>query len=151
MLKKQEIIGFILAPLPILIPLLLLFGFVLLDRPDDSWNVMEAMLQLMVLSYGMCLVIGAPVHFWLRHIEENSLAAYLGLTTGGIFVTGLILGGVERLTRTPAEENPFGLTTWSLFGLSALFCLAVAAIPSAFLFWYVAVRRPPMPASGSSE
>jgi hypothetical protein len=151
MLSKQEIIGFVLAPLPMIIPLLLLFGIILLDRPDDSWNILEAMLQIVVLGYGMCLVIGAPVHFWLRHVGETSLAPYLRLTATGIFVAGLILGGVEKLVRTSAEENPFGLTTWSRFGLTALFCLAIATIPSAFLFWYVAVRRPRMSASGSPE
>lgn len=72
---KREAIGFTLAPLPVVAPIMLLFGIILLDRPYDSASVIEAGLELVLASYGIALLIGVPVHFALKRLRRFNLIA----------------------------------------------------------------------------
>jgi hypothetical protein len=150
-LNVREIRGFVLAPLPTLMPLLLLFGAILFDRPSDSWNIITSMLEMGLMIYGACLLIGVPIHLRLRNRGNSRLSAYLLYTAASIVFAGLVLGSVQQIAPAPVEENPFGLTLWSRFGLTAMFGCAIAALPSALVFWYVAVRRSHHPMSASER
>lgn len=135
---KREAMGFALAPLPVAIPLAFLFGFILLDRPHDGESVLEALLQLILGSYGAALLIGLPIHFVLRGLGRYSLLAYLGATALSVAaIVGIIAisAGI-----TPASvRNPHGIL--SSTGLNTVLIFAALSLACTSVFWWVSVRR----------
>jgi hypothetical protein len=82
-LSKRELSGFALAPLPVVAPLLLMFGVIISSAPPDSGAAFEAGAQLVLGSYVATLLLGLPIHLILRWKGRHSLAAYLGFTVLG--------------------------------------------------------------------
>lgn len=140
MLSKREILGFALAPLPLIAPLLLMFAVVVFSAPTDRSSAVNAAFQLLVMAYGATFVIGVPVHLALRYRCRNSLAAYLGLTVSVIITICGVLALTERVLPPSVDDNPFRFQMWSRTGLTMMLALASAAALSAYVFWRVAVR-----------
>ena len=139
---EREAMGFALAPLPIVAPFILMFELILLDRPSDSPAVIEAGLQLILVSYGVTILIGVPVHFALRRLGRCSLRAYLGATGLGVATIGGAMGLLQQLLLPPlAEQNPHGLTLVSRAGMAAMLGFEVFALLGAWIFWHVSVRE----------
>ena len=135
---KRGAVGFALAPLPVVVPLTFLFGFILLDRPDDGESVLEALLQGILASYGAALTIGLPIHFALRKLGRYSLIAYLGATALSVAA----LAGVAAISAgmTPASvRNPHGILSGA--GLTAVLIFGALSLVCASVFWSVSVRQ----------
>jgi hypothetical protein len=142
-LQKREILGFTLAPLPVLAPLLLMFGLLFLAaQPGESAILLGEMLKLVLAAYGLTILIGLPIHLFLRWRRWNSLRAYLGLSVLGAFLVGGVLAVRQRLSPPPMAENPFGLHMWGRAGIAVAITLAILFALSAWVFWRTAVRRP---------
>ena len=142
MLRRREIMGFLLAPLPILTPFLLMFGVILSGAPSDSASLFEAMLEIVLLGYGATLLIGLPIHLVLRWKRQSGLSAYLALSVMSTLLIASILAVLERLFPPTVEDNPFGMVMWSRFGVTVTLTFAIIAALSAWVFWRVAVRQP---------
>jgi hypothetical protein len=142
MLGRREVMGFALAPLPVLGPLLLGFVAILFAHPpSDGGSAIDAMLQLILMGYGATLVIGLPVHLVLRWRRRSSLSAYLGLTVLSIAFIGGAFAVSDRFFPPVPDTNPFRLHMWSRFGIGVTLAFAIAAGLSASVFWRVAVRQ----------
>lgn len=140
-LSKRELSGFALAPLPVVAPLLLMFGVILFSVPRDSGAAFEAGAQLVLGCYVATLLLGLPIHLILRWKGRHSLAAYLGLTDVGVAIMGGLALICEALFPMVPESNPFAFTMRGRFGVTATLASAAIACICAFIFWLVAVRR----------
>jgi hypothetical protein len=144
MLGKRDVIGFALAPLPVLAPLLLAFAATLFTAPPDLADRLQAMIELVLMSYGTTLLIGLPVHLILRWKRRRSLAAYLSVTVTGVLLIGAAIAIGELLFPPSAPGNPHALRMLGSQGVMATLVFAVIASVSAWLFWIVAVRPRPI-------
>ncbi|WP_221239244.1 hypothetical protein [Sphingomonas xinjiangensis] len=124
-----------------MLQLTLLFGIILLDRPSDSASVIEAWLQLVVASYGVCLLVGTPVHLVLRWQNRCSLPTYLVATTAVVAVIAAAIGIFQLLLPASPEQNPHGFHLASRAGLAAMLLFEGAAVTGASIFWRVSVRQ----------
>ena len=138
---KRTIGGFVLAPLPVVAPVILLFGIILLGRPYDSASVIGAGLELVMACYGVTLLIGIPVHLLLTRLNRRSLRAYLGLTTLCAVVVVSALGLLELLLPPSLEQNPHGVVIASRAGMAAILAFGGLALLGAWIFWFVSVRQ----------
>jgi hypothetical protein len=142
---KREAIGFALAPLPIVVPLIFLFGFIWLDRPDDGASILSALLEGIFGSYSAAVLIGLPIHLVLHRLGWCSLLAYLGATALGVAaIVGMMMAISAAMTPTPAI-NPRGLlssTGWlNSTGLYAVLIFTALSLVCASVFWCVSVRK----------
>lgn len=138
---KREAMGFALAPLPVVLPFTLMFGSILLGRPSDSASVIEAWLELVVASYGACLLVGTPVHLALHWLDRCSLRSYFVATTLVVGAIAVALGIFQILLPTSPEQNPHGFTVVSRAGLVAMLLFEGMALSGAWIFWRVSVRQ----------
>lgn len=141
MLAKRDLIGFAVAPLPFLGPLLLMHCVILLDWPTDSRFILRSMLGLVLWSYAATLLIGLPIHLFLRWKGRRDLIAYLGATVVASILTGCISALMEGIFWPSRANNPFGFTMWSRFGLTAMLAFTAVASACAWVFWRFAVRQ----------
>lgn len=139
MLRKRELVGFVLAPLPIVGPLLLGFGTLVSLSPGDGGAALRPAVEFLLWSYGATLLIGLPTHLILRWRRQSGLAAYLGLTAAWILAAAGLAAVAEAVM--PPSPNPFHLVMWSRFGMSVTLIGLAAASISAWVFWMIAVRK----------
>ena len=137
---KREIAAFALAPLPVVAPILIMFGLILVSLPRDWPSAAGAMLQLLLLSYGITLTIGLPLHLTLRRSGLVTLAAYAGTAAIAVVSVAVAFAIFDRVLPQRADNNPFALHLWSGFGLRMTLAGAALASLSAAIFWCVAVR-----------
>jgi len=139
---SREAKAFALAPLPVVGPMLIMFGAIAIVTPSEGARVFGAMLGLLVWTYGVTLLIGVPVHLLLQRTRQTALTAYIGLT----FLTVSLIAGLfalwDRLSPRGKNDNPFALHMWSSYGLKIALVFAALASLSAAIFWCVAIRRP---------
>lgn len=93
-----------------------------------------------MLSYLATLILGLPIHLFLRRRWRTGLLAYLGLTIMAVAVAS----GLALLLENQFAErgnNPFAFTLWSRNGFILTLLFAAVACLCAFTFWFVAVRR----------
>lgn len=141
MLGKREVKAFALAPLPMVLPVLLMSGAILAGPPQHAADAFVVMFQSLVAIYGATLLIGMPIHLLLRRNRQLGLRSYLVLT---VMAVTLIAGAAaiwDRLHRSPVNSNPFALHLWSAYGIKLTFVFALLAALSASIFWSVAVRQ----------
>ena len=141
MLTKRELIGFAVAPLPVVGPLLLMFTVILSSAPPDSGAAFEAAAELVLGSYLATLLIGLPIHLILRWKRRTSLAAHLGSTVVGASLPAGFALAYQALFPRWAGDNPFALTMWSRAGVTATLTFVAVACLCGWIFWAVAVRR----------
>jgi len=142
MLVKREVKAFALAPLPVVLPVLLMCGAILAEPPQHAADAFVVMFQSLAIIYGVTLVIGLPVHLLLRRKRQLALSSYLALT---VLEVALVAGAAaiwDRLHRSSVTSNPFALHMWSAYGIKLTLVFAFLAALSASIFWSVAVRRP---------
>ncbi|MFC3580340.1 hypothetical protein [Sphingomonas hylomeconis] len=145
-MNEREIKAFALAPLPVAVPLLFATGAnaVLGDVGDaDIADILIAMLVFVVLSYGVTLVIGIPIHVGLRRFKKTGLIHYLSAT---VLPFVLLAGAIAvwlRLASAPAPPvNPFGLFMQGAVAIKWTLAFGAIAALSATTFWYAGVRQP---------
>ncbi|MGF7150989.1 cytochrome c oxidase assembly factor CtaG [Sphingomonas zeicaulis] len=127
------IFGFLLAPMPILLPILW-FSIIV----SDTGLQLVQMLTLAAFIYGPTLLFGVPAHVLLRRFGKRRLWHYLAaamtlpvLATLAVFIMEII---------KTDDYNSFGVPAmW--FGS----ILAIAAALTALLFWLIAIWRSPEP------
>lgn len=127
--------GFALAVLPFT----LLFGFILLDQPDDSTSVIKAWIELVIASYGAALLVGVPVHLTLRRLRRRSLRDYLFLTTVAVVAAIIGIELIRLLVPPSPEANPFGFKLASRAGVAATLVFEALALTGAWIFWRSAI------------
>jgi hypothetical protein len=135
------VLGFALAPLPVVAPVILMFAVILSAVPPDSVAALQAAAELVLWSYIAALVIGVPIHLFLRSKQQTGLLAYLGLTV----MAAAVIGGLALVLAGQfsdwAKDNPFAFTMWSRAGVIVTLIFAAVSCLCAFIFWGVAVRR----------
>jgi hypothetical protein len=102
-----------------------------------------AMWIVVLLSYGVALVIGIPVHLLLRRFRKTGLIYYLALAAFPFLLLATAIAVWVRFGPAPAPPiNPFSL--YRQGGLVIKWMLAFAAMASlcASMFWYAGVRQP---------
>ena len=137
-LNKREIVGFALAPLPVLGPLTLLFAMIVMSGDTAS---AAAMIELPLMGYGATLLIGLPVHLYLRSRGRHELAAYVLLTAAGCVLIGATLAGYDALCPPSLQEDPFGMRMSGPFGAKVTIAFTGLACLGAWIFWRTAVRE----------
>ena len=143
MVGKREIKAFALAPLPVVTPVLLMFGFILVEAPRDGASVFGATLVMVLLIYGVTLLIGLPVHWMLQRKGQTALVAYLGFTVLAVFVLSGAFAVWNQLAPIYADGNPHSLRhMWSGYGVTMTLVFAALASLSASIFWCAAVMPP---------
>jgi hypothetical protein len=142
MLSRRELLGFALAPLPVVGPVTLVFGIILLPLPPDSLAALQAASEVVFWSYVATVVFGLPIHLLLRSKQQTSLRAYLGLAVVAAIavLSGLALVS-DGLFSDWAKDNPFAFTMWSRAGVVLSLIFVAVACLCASVFWAVAVRR----------
>ena len=131
----RDALGFALAPLPVVLPFMLLFGYVLIDVPSDGPSAIEALIEIIAACYGATLLIGVPVHVVLRRLKLDSLGAYLSGALVGVVAVGGSAAIVSAMTPPPKSPNPFAIPILTITEV-----LAGLALVCASVFWLVAVR-----------
>ena len=142
----QEIKAFALAPLPVLVPLLLVTGIkaVLGDTGDaGATGVFLAMLAFTLLGYGATVLIGLPIHLVLQRFHKVGLIDYLSLTIMPFALFAGVIAVWLKFASAPVPPvNPFGLYMQGNVVIKWTSAFAAIASLSATTFWYVGVRRP---------
>ena len=143
---SRELNAILLAPLPVVVPLLLSIGInALAGHTGDGAgsSIVLAALVLVVLSYGATFFIGIPIHLILRRFQKTALIYYLGLA---VLPFALFAGTIAvwlRLAPAPVPPvNPFGLYMQEGLVIKATLAIAAIATLSASVFWYFGVRQP---------
>jgi len=143
---SRELKAILLAPLPVVVPLLLLIGInALAGGTGDAGGsgIALATVTLVVLSYGATFFIGIPIHLILRHFEKTALIYYLGLTVLPFVLLAGTIAVLCWLAPAPVPPtNPFGLQTQEGLVIKATLAIAAIAALSASVFWYFGVRQP---------
>lgn len=93
-----------------------------------------------MLSYLATLILGLPIHLFLRRRWRTGLLAYLGLTIMGIAVASGLAFLMEDWFAARGN-NPFAFTLWSRNGVILTLLFAAVACLCASIFWFIAVRR----------
>ena len=137
---KREVVGFALAPLPVIAPFTLLFGYILLDQPNDSASVIEAWFQIVLGGYGIVLFVGVPAHLALRRLGRSDLKSYLMAATLGVAAVAVAIGLLELAIPVSPERNPHGMTLASVFGITVVLVFEAFALIGAWIFWRVLIR-----------
>ena len=141
MLSRRELLGFALAPLPVVGPVIVMFAVILSTVPPDCVAAPQAAAELVFWSYIAAVVLGLPIHLVLRWKQQTGLLAYLGLAVvAATLVSGLALG-LEGQFSDWAKGNPFAFTMWSRAGVVVTLIFAAVTCLCALIFWAVAVRR----------
>jgi hypothetical protein len=157
---EREILGFALAPMPFVGPPVLVGSAALLWQFHSA--ILWLILAVIVAGYTTTLMVGIPVHLFLRRTNRRRLSHYL-MATLAVTINVVIAAAVvaafynahelaqHKIIPGSAEsgmtevENPFGPPpSWSraiwgvvVFGMT----LAIPACISAALFWQIAVRQ----------
>lgn len=131
---EQTLLGFGLAPLPLLIPWLFV----------DP----EVFVLMLPVTYGAALLVGIPVHLFLKALRRRDLAAYLAATS--LAALTALAAGVAIIIHTPPDPaNPFALRAlaaemiWSGTAILLTIIFLMCAWITATLFWWIAVRERP--------
>lgn len=139
---KREIIAFVLAPLPVVGPVVIMIGIILAGFPKDWADALGAMLKITVMSYGVTLLIGLPIHLLLYRNKRTALSAYTGLAAITVAILAGTFAALDWFLPASANANPFALHMWSGFGFRITLIAVALASLSAAIFWSVAVRKP---------
>lgn len=131
-------LGFALAPLPVVAPVLLMFAAIVSSVPPDSEAALQAAAELVVAFYVAAVLVGLPIHLILRWKQQTSLVAYLGSTVVGAALAGGLILALQGLSS--ANDNPFAITMWSAAGITATLTFVAIACLCATVFWIVAIR-----------
>lgn len=129
-------LGFLLAPMPLLLPIMW-FAIVVSDTGPLPVQIVQ-ILTIAAFIYGPTLLFGVPTHVLLRRFGKRRLWHYLaaamalpGLATLAVFIIEII--------RTE-DYGSFGAPAAMIGSL-----LALAAALTALLFWLIAIWRSPEP------
>ncbi len=127
------IFGFLLAPMPILLPILWFSTIV-----SDTGLQPVQLLTLAAFIYGPTLLFGVPAHVLLRRFGKRRLWHYLAAAMAlPVLVTLAVF--ILEIIRTE-DYNSFGAMAVMTGSL-----MAVAAALTALLFWLIAIWRSPEP------
>jgi hypothetical protein len=137
---RREVKAFALAPLPVVAPVLVLFGLMVFGAPRDAAAIFGPTMSMIAAIYGVTLLIGLPVHWLLQRTQRTALSAYLVLTVSVVFLLAAAFSIGNWLVPTFADGSPHSLRhMWSLYRVvMTLVCAALAAL-SASIFWCTAV------------
>src|SRR4051812_25088087 len=141
-ISRRVVLGFVLAPLPVVGPIPLLEAILLVGMPEDGANLASDMMLMVFGGYGVCLLLGIPIHLILARKGRSDLASYLLAVVAAVFAAACMAALLELRFRPSLERNPFGWSMWSRFGISATVIAAVLSCACASIFWKVAVARP---------
>ena len=133
--------GFAFAPLPVVAPVLLMFGAILARAPIDWAAASTAMLQVLALIYGATLIVGVPLHLLLHRTRRYTLLAYIGGAVAAVVTTFGVVAIADRLRPTSANASPFALHPWSGAGVVLAIMSAFFAAIAAAIFWIIAVKQ----------
>ena len=137
---KREVVGFALAPLPVIVPFTLLFAFTLIDQPTDSAFAVEAWFEIVLGGYGVAISVGVPAHFLLRRLGRSDLRSYLVAATVGVAAIAVAIGLLQLAIPVSPERNPHGMTLASVFGMTVVLVFEAFALIGAWIFWRVSIR-----------
>lgn len=137
---KRIIAGFLLAPMPFVAPMTILFVMIIFGGPNDAMSAAEAWLELVGSSYGATILIGAPVHLGLTWAARRDLRSYLVATAICLGLVFAAAATVPMLSPPSPEQNPFRFILLSRLGvIAALICMTFA-MAGASIYWAVSVR-----------
>ena len=141
MLSMREAVGFVLAPLPVLAPVVAGAGVVIFDQTADRPYILWSTIQLLVIGYGATFLFGLPIHLTLRRKQQTKIGAYVGLAVVSASLIGAALAIHQRLFAPVSTDNPFQIHLWGRAGLWLTVLLAIIAALTSWIFWLVAVRQ----------
>ena len=136
---RRDFLGFAVAPLPAVAPLMLSAGAILFDQGKDTAGPLWAIFQLILICYAPTFLIGLPVHLLLQWRGQTSLIAYSSVTAATVLIAFGVLAVSQRLI-APVSDNPHRLLLWGGEGVLVALGCAFVALLSACLFWTVAIR-----------
>lgn len=138
---RRDFLGFVVAPLPAVAPLMLWAGAILFHQPKDSAGPLWAIFQLVLLCYAPTLLVGVPVHLLLQWRGRTSLITYSSVAVATVLIVFGVLAVSQRLI-APVSDNPHRLMLWGGEGVLVALGCAFVALLSTCLFWTVAIRTP---------
>jgi len=139
-MTRREVLGFVVAPLPFVGPLILLCLVLLLEMPPDSAAIAAFMIEIVAWGYAAAIGLGLPIHLILKHRGRHDLRSYILATVGAAFIVCAGIALAELIFPHRPQDNPFGFSMWSRFGITSTVGFAICASYSAFLFWKIAVK-----------
>jgi hypothetical protein len=123
---ERVILGFGLAPVPLLAPLLVF-------RP-------EAFIAALPFTYFAEILIGLPIHLLLMRLNRRDVGTYVAITGLVALIAVFATAAISHAFRDP--QNPFALTIEDLLSrMGLVFGLVICACVTAALFWWIAVRE----------
>ena len=136
---RRAILGFALAPLPVLSPFV--FGIALSlfsqDRDSTSFAIFNA--KILVAGYGLTLLFGVPIHLYLKRTGRTRFGPYFALSAASAVVMSAALIFYQLLI---PSTGPFALHLSAQESLTGTMGLILVCGFTASIFWRIAVRPP---------
>lgn len=143
--RLRVMLGFAAAPLVVISPIVSSEATSLMNAaPDERLAIAASLATTLAMAYGPALLIGLPIHLLLERQGKRDLPSYLLATALGSPLVPALAAVFDKLIfPSSREENPFGMTMWSQFGVLLAIGFVAASCFTAALFWSIAVRPVP--------